>query len=55
MDQYGIIAICVLRAQSDTLSIERFLEIDNVHLRSQHTQDFSYNRNYDYYILFYLD
>jgi hypothetical protein len=52
------IAICVLRAQSDTLSIERlhFLEIDNVHLRSQHTQDFFYNRNYDYhYILFYLD
>jgi hypothetical protein len=50
------IAICVLRAQSDTLSIERlFLEIDNVHLHSQHTQDFSYNRNYDYYILFYLD
>jgi hypothetical protein len=59
------IALCVLRAQSDTLSIERllsrdagarhFLEIDNVHLRSQHTQDFSYNRNYDYYILFYLD
>jgi hypothetical protein len=26
-----------------------------VHLRSQHTQDFFYNRNYDYYILFYLD
>jgi hypothetical protein len=50
------IAICALRAQSDTLSIERlFLEIDNVHLLSQHTQDFSFNRNYDYYILFYLD
>jgi hypothetical protein len=48
----GEIAICVLRAQSDTLSI---LEIDNVHLRSQHTQDFSYNRNYDYYILLYLN
>jgi hypothetical protein len=55
------VAICVLRTQSDTLSIERdagarhFVEIDNVHLRSQHTQDFSYNRNYDYYILFYLN
>jgi hypothetical protein len=23
--------------------------------REQHTQDFFYNRNYDYYILFYLD
>jgi hypothetical protein len=26
-----------------------------VHLRSQHTQDFFCNHNYDYYILFYLD
>jgi hypothetical protein len=29
------------------------LEIDNVHLRSQYTQHFFYNRNYDYYILFF--
>jgi hypothetical protein len=28
------------------------LEIDNVHLRSQYTH-FFYNRNYDYYILFF--
>jgi hypothetical protein len=58
VENNNVIAICVLRAQSDTLLIERLLprdEIVNVDLRSQHTQDFSCNRNYDYYILFYLD
>jgi hypothetical protein len=47
-DQMPADSYCVLTAR-------HFFEIDNVHLRSQHTQDFFYNRNYDYYILFYLD
>jgi hypothetical protein len=47
--------LCIKSAKWYIVDWEIVLEIDNVHLRSQHTQDFFYNRNYDYYILFYLE
>jgi hypothetical protein len=44
--------LCIKNAKWYIVDWEIVLEIDNVHLRSQHTQDFFYNRNYDYYIPF---